>query len=631
MVRRIAIVSEHASPLAAAGGTDSGGQNVYVAQVARHLARLGHKVDVFTRRDGSRLPDVVDWKDGVRIVHVAAGPPRHVRKEELLPYMDEFADQCRRLMSTNAGYDIVHANFWMSGLVAAEIKQRLGIPFVVTFHALGRVRRLYQGDEDQFPGARFTIEERVIAEADAIIAECPQDEEDLASLYQTGSDKVVVIPCGFDPAEFWPIDRFVARRELGIPKQAFIILQLGRLVPRKGIDTVIKALASIASDHSAPAHLLVVGGDSTALQTRADTEIGRLRQVAADEGVEDRVSFVGRRSRERLRYYYNAADVFVTVPWYEPFGITPLEAMACGVPVIGSNVGGIKYSVADGETGYLVPARDHEKLAQVLSYLQTRPAVRDRLGQGGISRVNRLFTWQKVVGGIGALYEDVIAGSRKTPPSREDRLLLIDRGFDAIVQILRDSQRILRPSITEAAETIIGCFERGDKLLVCGNGGSAADAQHFVAELVGRFRHRTRPALPAYALSADSVILTASSNDMGYENVFARQVQAFGHRGDVLLCISTTGQSPNTIRACRQAHEQGLSCVALLGAKGGDLAHEADVVIPVPASDTQRVQEVHLVALHLLCELVEERMVMSQSSTGEPMIQDRVQEAVGSE
>jgi D-inositol-3-phosphate glycosyltransferase len=630
MVRKIAVISEHASPLASVGGTDSGGQNVYVAQVARHLARLGHKVDVFTRRDGSRLPEVVDWKDGVRIIHITAGPPRHVRKEELLPYMDEFTDQCHRFMGGRPGYDIIHANFWMSGLVAADIKQRLGIPFVVTFHALGRVRRLYQGVEDQFPSSRPAIEERIIAEADAIIAECPQDEEDLASLYSARSGKVVAIPCGFDPAEFWPMDRFLARRELGLPKQDFTVLQLGRVVPRKGIDTVIRGFARIAADHSKAAQLIIVGGESTALQTRTETEMSRLRQVAVEEGVEDLVSFVGRRSRERLRYYYNAADVFVTTPWYEPFGITPLEAMACGVPVIGSEVGGIKYSVADGETGYLIPAKDHEKLAQVLSYLYTHPTVRERLGREGINRVNGLFTWQKVVASIGELYEDVIAGARKTPPSREDRTLLINRSFEAIVQALQDSRRLLCSPIIEAAEMIIRCFERGDKVLACGNGGSAADAQHFVAELVGRFRHRTRPGLPALALSADSAILTASSNDLGYENVFARQVQAFGRPGDVLLCISTTGQSPNIIKACRQAHESRLSCVALLGAKGGELVHEADLAILVPASDAQRVQEVQLVALHLLCEIIEEQMVMNSSYLARAK-QDRLEETVGSE
>ncbi len=629
-MRRIAIISEHASPLAGLGGADSGGQNVYVAQTARRLAMLGHKVDVFTRRDGSRLPDVLDWKDGVRVIHVSAGPARRVRKEDLFPYMGDFADWCRRFIAAGAGYDVIHANFWMSGFVAAELKQRLGIPFVATFHALGRVRRLHQGADDQFPGVRFSIEERVIEEADAVIAECPQDEEDLESLYRARPNKVAVIPCGFDPAEFWPLDKPLARKELGLPPEGFVVLQLGRIVPRKGIDTLIRGFARLPADPAAPSRLLIVGGESTTLQNGGGTEVRRLREIAEEEGVEENVFFVGRRGRERLRFYYSAADAFVTVPWYEPFGITPLEAMACGVCVVGSNVGGIKYSVVDGETGYLVPAKDHEKLSQVLSHLRRNPAVAERLGRGGISRVNRLFTWQKIVSAIEALYEEVIAAG-SVPAGREKRFQTINRGFDGIIQALRDSQRRLRPLILEAADVLIHCFKGGGKVLVCGNGGSAADAQHFVAELVGGFRNRNRLPLPAFALSADSAVITASSNDLGFENVFARQVQAFGQPGDVLLCISTSGRSPNVVNACRQARQLGLSCVALLGAEEGEVLREADAAIRVPSADTQRVQETHLVALHLLAELIEEQMATGLREPVNIPTVDRIREAVGAD
>ncbi len=311
-MRRIAIISEHASPLALVGGVDAGGQNVYVAQTARHLARLGWEVDVFTRRDSGRAPDVVEWKERVRVVHVNAGPPRYVRKEELLPYMDRFTDQCVQFIDGGNPYDIVHANFWMSGLVAAEIKQKRAIPFVITFHALGRVRRLYQREADGFPDERFSIEERIIDEAGAVIAECPQDREDLISLYNAKPEKITVIPCGFDPAEFWHIDKFLARRELGLPKEGFIVLQLGRIVPRKGIDTVIRGFARFLHEHPVPAQLLVVGGESPMPNIAADPEMARLRQIAADEGIAANVSFLGRRKREKLRYYYNAADVFVT-------------------------------------------------------------------------------------------------------------------------------------------------------------------------------------------------------------------------------------------------------------------------------------------------------------------------------
>ncbi|HKD36449.1 MAG TPA: glycosyltransferase, partial [Pirellulales bacterium] len=232
----LALISEHASPLGSLGGVDSGGQNVYVAQVARHLAAFGHTVDVFTRRDDERLADVVEPIDRVRIIHVSAGPPSVMRKEDLLPWMDDFArfvgDWCER----EGKYDLVHANFFMSGIVAARLNDWFDIPFVITFHALGRVRRLHQGAADGFPEERFEIEERLMAEAARIIAECPQDRADQLIHYHADPNKLRVVPCGFDPEELWPIDKAEARAQLGLPIDDQIVLHLGRLVPRKGAD-----------------------------------------------------------------------------------------------------------------------------------------------------------------------------------------------------------------------------------------------------------------------------------------------------------------------------------------------------------------------------------------------------------
>jgi D-inositol-3-phosphate glycosyltransferase len=409
MSKRIAIISEHASPLALLGGVDSGGQNVYVGHVARHLAALGYEVDIFTRRDNARLPEVTDWIQGVRVIHVPAGPPEQVRKEELLPYMDPFTTYmlrcCRR---EQRGYELIHANFWMSALVAARIKRQLGIPFVVTFHALGRVRRKYQQEADGFPDERFEIEEMVVAEADRIIAECPQDEEDLIQLYSADRSRIEIVPCGFDPAEFWPMSKALARVALGLDPDERIILQLGRMVPRKGVDNVIRGLARLVHEHGIAARLLIVGGDSETPDPTSEPEIARLQQIAVDEGVEDCVQLVGRRGREALKYYYSSADVFVTTPWYEPFGITPLEAMASGTPVIGANVGGIKFSVRDGETGYLVPPDDPAALAERLAHLLRQPKLLDLFRRQAIRRANDLFTWQRTTGAIAALYEDVI-------------------------------------------------------------------------------------------------------------------------------------------------------------------------------------------------------------------------------
>lgn len=202
MSRRIALVSEHASPLCVLGTVDAGGQNVYVGQIAKHLAKLGYGVDVFTRRDSERLPEIAEWESGIHIIHVPAGPPRFVRKEDMLPFMEEFTDYLLHFCRCQPeSYDLLHANFWMSGLVACEVKKALGIPFVITFHALGRVRRLHQNGADQFPDVRFAIEDRIVAEADRILAECPQDEEDLVRLYNADPAKIIIVPCGFDPIE----------------------------------------------------------------------------------------------------------------------------------------------------------------------------------------------------------------------------------------------------------------------------------------------------------------------------------------------------------------------------------------------------------------------------------------------
>jgi D-inositol-3-phosphate glycosyltransferase len=306
----------------------------------------------------------------------------------------------------------VHANFFMSALVAADLKRVCGVPFVVTFHALGRVRRAHQGDADDFPEARLAIEDRVVAEADRVIAECPQDEADLLGLYGADPSRLVTIPCGFDPAEFWPVGKRRARSALGLDPDERVILQLGRMVPRKGVDNVIRGLARLRQDHGIACRLLVVGGASETPDPAATPEIGRLLGVAESEGVADQVTFVGSRGRDTLRYYYSAADVFVTTPWYEPFGITPVEAAACGTPIVGAAVGGIKTTVVDGETGYLVPPRDPDALADRLARLFRHPELMQLLGHQAARRANALFTWEKVAASVSRVYDGVTASGR---------------------------------------------------------------------------------------------------------------------------------------------------------------------------------------------------------------------------
>jgi D-inositol-3-phosphate glycosyltransferase len=406
MKKKIAFISEHASPLAVLGGVDSGGQNVYVAETARHIAQLGYQIDIFTRWEDANTEQVVNWLPGIRVIHVKAGPVRYIPKEELLQFMPVFRHNMMAFMRRHRlQYELIHANFFMSALVAMEIKQRLEIPFVVTFHALGQVRRIYQGKDDKFPEERLDIERNIVQSADCIIAECPQDKEDLMQYYDAPEERITIVPCGFSCDEFYPVDRGQARALLGLDAKEKILLQLGRMVPRKGVDNVVRSLAHLKQKDY---RLLIVGGESEEPDPAITPEIGRLQQLAASLGVKDQVAFTGRRNRDVLKYFYSAADVFITTPWYEPFGITPLEAMACGTPVIGSNVGGIKYTVMNGKTGYLVPPNEPAMLAQKIFQLFSNNSLLEKMKRNAIARVNHLFTWARVSEILVNVYESLL-------------------------------------------------------------------------------------------------------------------------------------------------------------------------------------------------------------------------------
>jgi D-inositol-3-phosphate glycosyltransferase len=424
--KRIAFISEHASPMANLGGVDTGGQNVYVAQLAIHLAAQGYLVDVFTRRENAGIAEVVNWAPGVRVIHVTAGPAEIIIKEDILQYMDDFKDNMVAfIINQQLHYALVHANFFMSAQVAMGVKKELDIPFVVTFHALGHVRRIHQAEKDKFPEERLTIEEQAVKEADYIIAECPQDKDDLINYYSAPKNKITIIPCGFSSTEFYPMDKAVARKIAGLPLKEHIILQLGRMVPRKGVDNVIRALGKLKGTNK-PVRLVIVGGECEELIEDTCPEYARLMDIARDYNIEASVTFAGRKNRDQLKFYYNAADVFITTPWYEPFGITPLEAMACGTPVIGSNVGGIKYSVAEGETGLLVPAEDPEALAEKIAQLVNDEEELKRMSRNSIKRVNTYFTWARVAQQVEALYKNLM------PIAKERKVLLsVDKSVAA--------------------------------------------------------------------------------------------------------------------------------------------------------------------------------------------------------
>jgi len=421
MTVRVAMISEHASPLAVLGGEDAGGQNVYVDEVSRGLATLGYAVDVFTRRDDPDLPETVELAPGVRVVHVTAGPATALKKDHFWPHMPEFRDECLRFCErTGTTYSLVHANFWMSGWVACELGPVLGVPVVQIFHALGEVKRRHQGEADTSPADRIDVEKWIVREATLIISQCPAEQEELVGLYGADPGKIVVVPSAVNTAVFRPVDRAEARRALGWPADELTLLYVGRVLPRKGIDNLIRALPLLRGSLPAAFRLVVVGGETADAALEREPEIRRLAGLADDLGVRGLVHFEGHRRSGDLHRYYSAADVFVSTPWYEPYGLTPLEAMACGTPAVVSAVGGMKFTVADGETGFLVSPNDPAQLADRLTTLLTDPPLRARFARAARARVETQFTWSHVVRKVAALYSGLLAapGRARNAPRR---------------------------------------------------------------------------------------------------------------------------------------------------------------------------------------------------------------------
>jgi phosphoheptose isomerase len=282
--------------------------------------------------------------------------------------------------------------------------------------------------------------------------------------------------------------------------------------------------------------------------------------------------------------------------------------MACGTPVVGSNVGGIKFTVRDSETGYLVPPHDADALGERLAHLYKHPKLLTLFSRQAIQRVNDLFTWKKVTTAVAALYEEILATSQPAAQKDPDLLTAVDKGFDGVVEALQESRRRLRAPILEAAKVISACFESGGKILICGHGDSAADADYLAASFVGRFGSVERPGLPALSLNAGLPYLGALSTDAGSEYAFARQVETFGRSEDVFLGISAQGCSRALRHAFQTANRRGLRCVAMLGTEAPDIRRLTDVVLLVPPSSPQSVEEVQLVLIHLLCGLVEQEL-----------------------
>lgn len=391
----IAMVSEHASPLAAIGGVDAGGQNVHVAALAAGLSRRGHEVTVYTRRDDPGLPKTVRVKDGYRVVHVPAGPAAALPKDELLPHMGEFARFLDARWRRNRP-DVVHAHFWMSGIAAQLAARHCHVPTVQTFHALGVVKRRHQGGADTSPQARQRLEALVARGADWVSATCTDEVFELIRMGRARS-RISVVPCGVDADRFTPVGEIAPRTNL---KR---IISIGRLVPRKGFDVMIQAMPKIRDTE-----LVIIGGPAQA-DLGADPEARRLHALASELGVADRVHLAGAIAHNDMPALLRSADVVACTPWYEPFGIVPLEAMACGVPVLAAAVGGMLDTVVDEVTGRLVPPRDPNACAEAANQILFEPFFARGLGAAGRDRARSRYGWDRIAADTVRVYDRVTA------------------------------------------------------------------------------------------------------------------------------------------------------------------------------------------------------------------------------
>jgi len=377
----VAMLSVHTCPLAALGGKETGGMNVYVREVSRELGRMGVSVDVFTRSQDPSIPRVVRLGERARVIHLAAGVEAPMARERVYDHLDEFVEGIEAWRIAEAiDYDLIHAHYWLSGSAALALKTRWSVPVLQMFHTLGRLKnRVARSAAELEPAVRLEEETRIVSEADRIVAANVVERAELLRDYAAHASRIATIPCGVDTDLFTPGDRAEARRRLGLDDRP-VLLWVGRIAPIKGLDTLLDTVARLR-EGGQDMRLLVVGGDADEPTSGHETS---LRQRIARLGLVDSVRFVGPQPQSVLPLYYAAAELTVLPSYYESFGMVALEAMACGSPVIASRVGGLVTTVRDGVTGFLVPDGDVGALAERIETLVTDPELRWRLGREGV-------------------------------------------------------------------------------------------------------------------------------------------------------------------------------------------------------------------------------------------------------
>lgn len=408
---RIAMISYHTCPLATLGGKDTGGMNVYVHELALMLGRLGIHVDIYTRSQDEHVPHVVhDLGFGNRVVHVPAGPEQPMPKQELADHIPDFVEYILEFAARKGlAYDLIHSHYWMSGIAGVELKKAWNIPLIHMFHTLGLMKNRVGGRGEVEGDYRIRGERKVLRNADQIIAATPAELAQLQWIYEVKTDHVTIVPPGVDLSHFYPIPVDEAREYLGISEPLQRILFVGRIEPLKGIETLLQAVALMRAKGVLarnPVRISIIGGDASVSEDAMGHEMVRLLRLREELGLEDLVTFLGKRSQEALPYHYSAADVVVVPSHYESFGMVALEAMACGTPVVASQIGGLAYLVQDGETGFHIPDQQPELLAEKLTLLLEDGELHARFGENA-ARYAQKYSWEIITEQVLKSYRSI--------------------------------------------------------------------------------------------------------------------------------------------------------------------------------------------------------------------------------
>ncbi|MGI9648712.1 MAG: glycosyltransferase [Acidimicrobiia bacterium] len=403
MIRRVAYLSMHTTPLAQPGIGDAGGMNVYIDRLARTMAARGIEVEVFTRRTDPAQPEDVVVAENYKVVHITAGPEEPLPTAALADSVQEFALGVTKWAGANrADYDVVHSHYWLSGWAGVIVKQQLEIGLAHSFHTLGRIKeanRIRSRAPDSL--RRIATEQEVIEFADCVIASTPFEFEDLVGHYGTEPESICISPPGVDHSVFLPGSRSQARDRLGI-EFGPLLLFVGRIQPLKGVDVAIETLAELRQQHPL-ARLVIVGGPSG---PDGDAEMAHLRQLAAQRGLENEVVFRPPETHEVLADFYRACDVLLMPSRTESFGLVAVEAQASGLPVVAANVGGLAYAVADEQSGSLIDGSDPSRWAAAIDSIIGDAEVAARFSKGAVRHSER-FSWEATADRLLELYSGI--------------------------------------------------------------------------------------------------------------------------------------------------------------------------------------------------------------------------------